>query len=152
MNVTNLPTNTFSVSNTLSEANVYGSTTDSKLGSADYTLLMWCSSATAFFGDGKPGSIPSTDKLGGFVVKMVNATDLNTPWISRLAFEEIQSSYTMLETYGSDFSGFSSGGYVWASQPTFNILAPAANMVGSYFRGTVTFGQLPSTPDVGLSL
>jgi len=58
----------------------------------------------------------------------------------------------MLETYGSDMSGFSAGGFVWASEATFNVLAPAANLVGSYFKGTLQYGQLPSNPESGLSL
>lgn len=43
----------------------------------------------------------------------------------------------MLEVYGSDMTGFSAGGFVWASEATFNILTPAANLVGSYYRGTL---------------
>lgn len=43
----------------------------------------------------------------------------------------------MTEVYGSDLTGFSSGGYVWASELTANILTPAANLVGSYYRGTI---------------
>jgi len=59
----------------------------------------------------------------------------------------------MLEAYGSDMTGFSAGGFVWASEATFNILAPAANIVGSYYRGTVQYGQLPaSDSQSGLSL
>jgi len=58
-------------------------------------------------------------------------------WISRNIFTEAQSAYTMLETYGSDMTGFSAGGFVWASEATFNVLAPAANIVGSYYRGTI---------------
>lgn len=46
----------------------------------------------------------------------------------------------MVETYGSDMTGFAAGGFVWASEPTFNILSPAANLVGSYYRGTITYG------------
>lgn len=86
------------------------------------------------------------------VIKMVKAEDLDAAWLARPVFEEIQSSYTMLETYGSDMSGFSAGGFVWASEATFNVLAPAANIVGSYFKGTLQYGQLPSNPDSGLSL
>lgn len=43
----------------------------------------------------------------------------------------------MLETYGSNLTGFSAGGYVWAAEATLNILTPAANLVGSYFKGTL---------------
>lgn len=53
----------------------------------------------------------------------------------------------MLELYGSDMSNFSAGGYVWASQAQFNILQAQANMVGSFFRGTIRCGQLPDIPN-----
>lgn len=69
MNVTNLPTNTFNVSNALETANILGNTTDDPLGVAPYQLIMWCSSLTAFYGSGGAGQVPSTDKLGGFVIK-----------------------------------------------------------------------------------
>ena len=99
---------------------------------------------TAFSGDGGGGSIPSTDRLGGMVIKMVDAADIDSAWIKRDVFEEVQSAYTMLEVYGSDMTKFSAGGYVWASEATFNILAPAASIVGSWYRGTIQYGQLPT--------
>jgi len=37
------------------------------LGSTPYTVIMWSSSMTAFFGDGGAGNIPSTDKVGGMI-------------------------------------------------------------------------------------
>lgn len=60
----------------------------------------------------------------------------------------------MKELYGSDFTSFSAGGFVWASEMTANILTPAANLVGSYYKGTITYGQLVSKEDreTGLSL
>lgn len=48
----------------------------------------------------------------------------------------------MLETYGSDMSGFSEAGSVWAAELTANILCPAANMVGSWYEGCIQLGQL----------
>lgn len=137
MNVSNLPTTCFTVSNSFSDANVYGDFDQSPLGTSDYTLLMWSSSMTAFSGENTAGQIPATDRLGGLVMKMINASDLDSAWITRSIFTEIQSAYTMLETYGSDMTGFSAGGFVWASEATFNVLAPAANIVGSFYRGTL---------------
>lgn len=98
---------------------------------------------TAFAGDGQPGNISQADRLGGFVLKQIQAVDLDAAWIGRGTFQDFHSSYTMIETYGSDLTGFSAGGFVWASEATMNILAPAANIVGSYYRGTVQYGQLP---------
>lgn len=86
MNVTSLPTNSFSVSNALSDSNIYGQSTDSPLGTAPYTLIMWCSSLTAFYGQGGAGQVPSSDKVGGFVIKQVQAADLETNWITRNSF------------------------------------------------------------------
>lgn len=161
MNVCPLPTNTFSVAMSISEANVYGfGTYDDPqyvpLGGPsptpgdplDYLFIAWCPSLTAYYGTGdpvtNPGAIPSSDKVGGFVMKQLRASDLETPWINRGLFDEILSSYSMTEIYSSDMTGFSSGGFVWASEIDLNILCPAANLIGSYFTGTIEFGQLPA--------
>lgn len=70
MNVTNLPTTTFSVSNSLASANVYGEVdNETPLGATPYTIVMWSSSMTAFYGDGGLGNVSNQDKLGGLVVK-----------------------------------------------------------------------------------
>jgi hypothetical protein len=83
MNITNLPTSEFSVSRSFADCNQYGATDIKNLGSSPYTLLMWCSSTTAFGGDGAAGNISAADRLGGLVIKQVNSADLDTPWISR---------------------------------------------------------------------
>jgi len=83
MNITNLPTSEFSVSRSFSDSNVYGVSDIKPLGTTPYTLLMWCSSTTAFGGDGKSGNISASDRLGGLVIKQVNSADMDTPWLSR---------------------------------------------------------------------
>lgn len=40
-------------------------------------------------------------------------------------------------------STFAAGGFCWASEATMNIIAPAANLVGSYYKGTIQFGSIP---------
>lgn len=153
MNVTNLATNTFSVSNSFAKCNIYGEADTDFIGTSEYTLIMWCSSMTAFGGiDHTPTSIPPSDKLGGLVIKQVKASDLDSAWIQRKIFSNNQSAFTMLETYGSDMQGFSAGGFVWASEATLNIITPAATLVGSYFRGTLQMGQLPPDGQDALSL
>jgi len=75
MNATNLPTSTFSVSHSLASSSVLnGGGTSAPFGGATYTLLMWCPSMTAFYGDGATVSSPAvpvhlgtTTKLGGMV-------------------------------------------------------------------------------------
>lgn len=74
------------------------------------------------------------------MVYQINATDLNTAFINRANFQDINMSRTMVETYASNLTGFSSGGFVWAAELTANILAPQANLVGSYYQGTLAFG------------
>jgi hypothetical protein len=49
-------------------------------------------------------------------------------------------------------SGFSAGGFIWASEAKFNVLCAQANIVGSYYKGTMQFGQLPQDSANGLSL
>ena len=51
----------------------------------------------------------------------------------------------MLEVYGSDCKGFSTAGFVWAAEMEVKTLAPLANLVGAYYKGTVTVGQLGAT-------
>lgn len=70
---------------------------------------------TGFYGSGKDGEMPSTEKIGGLVIKQFAEEDVDTPFFSRDAFQEIQSSYTMREVYGSNLEGFSAGGMIWAS-------------------------------------
>lgn len=73
MNATNLPTSTFSVSSSLTETSYLGGSAQAPLGTAAYTLLMWCPSFTAFFGDGATNQAggqvhqATTNKLGGLV-------------------------------------------------------------------------------------
>jgi len=46
----------------------------------------------------------------------------------------------MIDAYGSDMTGFSAGGFVWAGSMDANIITPRANLVGSYYQGTVQYG------------
>lgn len=48
--------------------------------------------------------------------------------------------------------GFSAGGFIWAAEAKFNILCANANIVGSFYKGSMQFGQLPQTQAAGLSL
>jgi hypothetical protein len=57
----------------------------------------------------------------------------------------------MLEIYGSDTTGFAAAGFVWSAEMMVGTLAPAANMVGSYYKGVCTMGQLQGTVS-GLSI
>lgn len=101
---------------------------------------MWCPSMTAFRGDPAYGKIPATDKLGGFAMIKVNATDTDVSFISKDIFADAYTGYTMTDVYGSDMTGFAAGGFVWSAEIDLNILCPRANLVGSYYQGTIQYG------------
>lgn len=69
MNLMRMPSICCSVGGSIESANTLGQSNQQDLGSSDVTVIMWCPSATAFFGTGGEGQIPSTTKLGGMVVK-----------------------------------------------------------------------------------
>jgi len=58
----------------------------------------------------------------------------------------------MKRFYGSDFNGFSEGGFMWSAEADISLLAPLADFVGAVYTGTLTYGQLDKTPDTGLSV
>lgn len=106
---------------------------------------MWCPAATAFYGTGSSTStteIPATSKLGGLYIAQCSNTYLNTGFLNKNTFNLLGYAKSMVETYGSDFTGFSEGGFVWASELEINLLAPRANFIGAYYRGTLSYGQL----------
>lgn len=142
MNCTNLPTTTFSVGGAI-EGAWSSQGAGLSLGANSYTLIMWCPSMTAFSGGGSP-YIPQSDRLGGLAIVQFRESEKDEPWVSRNFFQLPTSGLTMKEVYGSDLTGFSAGGFVWASEVTMNILTPAANLVGSFYKGTLAFGSLPS--------
>lgn len=58
----------------------------------------------------------------------------------------------MLETFGSDMTKFSAGGFVWAAEAKFELVAPLAKIAGTFFRGTIQYGQLPKAGQTGMSV
>lgn len=140
MNVTNLPTTTFSVSNAFTQAVTPGGNYLNSLGDTSFTLLMWCPSMTAFTGEDAYGKISASNKLGGFAITKVSSSSLDTGFISKEIFKDAYTGLTMTDVYGSDMTGFSAGGFVWSAEMELNILCPRANLVGSYYQGTIQFG------------
>lgn len=69
MNVSSLPTMTFSVSTTFSECNSHGHPNPEPLGTHDYLLVMYSTSQTAFFGTGDTGDMTKAEKQGGLFLK-----------------------------------------------------------------------------------
>jgi len=55
-----------------------------------------------------------------------------------------QTNYasTMTSVYGSDATSIASRAFVWASEIDIKMVAPAANIVGTYYEGVINNGQL----------
>jgi len=75
MNVTQIPTMTFTVANSLQMINTMTTNPDggfnvtaAPVGSQPYVLMMWCPAATAFHGPGGTGFISQDAKLGGLIM------------------------------------------------------------------------------------
>lgn len=87
MNVTQVPTMTFSVTNTLESCYMVDIDTSTgtstftiqPIGTAPYLFLFWIPAATAYHGPGGGGYISTSDKLGGLSVIQVTAAAMDTP-------------------------------------------------------------------------
>jgi len=154
MNVCSVPTSTGRVATTFDSAFEFGGTGDveSNIGTEDYLVIAWCPSTTAFFGDGGASNVPTTEKLGGFSMQQFKSSDFSSPAISRRFFQDARVMQTMKRFYGSDFSGFSEGGFMWSAEADISLLAPLADFVGAVYTGTLTYGQLDKLPATGLSV
>jgi len=119
------------------------------LGTADYTVIAFCPVLTILNGRGGTGQYASTEKLGGLIFNQ--SASVSEPGIRASWFDETKYSRSMLEVFGSDTTGFAAAGFVWSAEMLVGTLAPAANMVGSYYKGVCTMGQLQGTVS-GLSI
>jgi len=139
MTVMPLPTGCFSISKAISS--IYSLTTSAAAtpGSSDYVVVMWCPSLSSYQGPGGSGSMSNSTRLGGLVALQTNTL---SDGVNLTQFYNAARAFDCSSLYGSDFTAFASGGFVWASQLRLRILAPAANLVGSCYKGVVTLGQL----------
>lgn len=56
----------------------------------------------------------------------------------------------MIETYSSDMTTFSDGGFVWAAEMDATLNFPQATASGAMYHGALSYGNLPA--DQGLSV
>lgn len=82
----------------------------------------------------------TTEKLSGLIFNQSDSVD--EPGIDLSWFDEVKYSRNMLEVFGSDCTSFATAGFVWSAKMHVRTLAPLANLVGSYYKGTITIGQL----------
>lgn len=62
----------------------------------------------------------------------LDGSALATTYLNGKLFTSLDAARSMIEVYGSDMTGFSEGGCVWAAEMTLNIGAPPACTVGMF--------------------
>lgn len=67
----------------------------------------------------------------------------NDGFLSRDTFQQ-NFALSMNGLYGSDFKGFSEGGFVWSGEMDMKLLIPRANLIGAMYKGSIFMGQLPA--------
>lgn len=150
MNIIPSPSITFNANSSETTTELIGSSSGIVgLGTGDYVILAFCPILTILHGRGITGSYAATEKLGGVILNQSNLT--SEPGIRASWFDETKYSRSMLEIFGSDTTGFAASGFVWSAEMLVSTLAPAANKVGTYYKGCVTMGQLQGTV-AGLSI
>lgn len=152
MNITSLPTATFSVAHGISQMGKLDSTdttgnvpnyVQANLGSSDYILMCWMPVATlcqSYKTIDHPHAINKSTKLGGLSIVGIDSSDLDTTFFGRDVFIDNRIARSMDEVFDSDMIGFSSGGFVWASEILAAFNAPQANLVGNYWKGSIQWG------------
>lgn len=148
MTVMPLPTGHFSISKGLSTMWLPDESpgVPENIGQGDYVCIFYCPSLSSFMGPGGVDNLSTSTRLSGFASVQTNSLSFSC---SDGLF--INSNYSLPATsfYGSDFSAFASGGFVWSGQLSSRIVAPAANLVGAAYKGTLTLAQLATGVSVG---
>ena len=134
-----IPTNTFQVATSLSQAS--GASPLDPLGSKEYVVMMFCPVLTHLYGRGGTNQFATSSKLGGLYVYQSDAPEAPHT-ISE--FDDDRYGLSMIEVFGSDITGFAEHGFVWACQLNLKLMAPLANVIGKAFHGRITIGQLRS--------
>mgnify|MGYP003572093692 CR=1 FL=1 len=134
-----IPTNTFQVATSLSQAS--GASPLDPLGSKEYVVMMFCPVLTHLYGRGGTNQFATSSTLGGLYVYQSDAPEAPHT-ISE--FDDDRYGLSMIEVFGSDITGFAEHGFVWACQLNLKLMAPLANVIGKAFHGRITIGQLRS--------
>lgn len=138
-----LPTCVFSQGNSYSQAcNAGGARAN--LGLQTYTVVAWCPALTSFtFRDSVVVANPPAagTRIGGL---MMYQTSLPTQTFGNNLWIDTITGYSCIEVFGSDFTSFGTGGFVWSADLNLHLVAPAANLTGACFTGQMTLGQFQS--------
>lgn len=101
------------------------------LGSAPYTILLFCPSLTQFYGDGT--NLPTSTKFSG--VSILQTSDLNLP-LSLGDMLMSSKQHTMDKIYGGDASSISTGAMAWAATMTARFVTQKIGQSGDAFFGS----------------
>jgi hypothetical protein len=146
MTVMPLPTGTFSISRAFSTAgNTAATPAAETIGTQTYVAVFFCPALSSFFGPNGTGNLSNSTRVGGF--GMFQTSTISTA-VNLGVFYQNAYAQSCVGLYGSDFSSFASGGYVFSGQLKLRILAPQANLVGSCYKGTITAAQMRQNPTV----
>jgi len=98
-----------------------------------------------YYGNPLLGGFSTTSKVGGLTVQVEPNKD--APLLSKHGFDLTIRARSMQELYGSDTTGFAKSGFVWSAELIMNLVAPNANITGTYYKGAITMGQIPNVDD-----
>jgi len=86
MNISPLPTMIYQVAGSIAQAYNIRNDQFEPLGRMPYTLMMYCPSLSARFGNAGSADISASDRLGGFAILQFEADELDDPAINRSIF------------------------------------------------------------------
>lgn len=146
--VTPLPTGVFNIGFSLTTCLSTPAGTQSALGTNDYTVLLSCPALTSFRMGATAGNtglttplIAENTRLGGLIAYQSDNIDST---VNSSLFTNSAYGRTAIQVYGSDFSSFAQGGFVWSQLHTVSLVAASANLTGAVFTGQITLGQMIS--------
>lgn len=79
---------------------------------------------------------------------MIQSSSTSTV-MNSLGFQTTALGATCNSVYGSDFTSFASGGYVWSSSIDLKIICAAGNVSGTLFKGAMNVSQLYGSVTIG---
>jgi len=100
------------------------------LGSKKYTLLTFAPALSCYYGSGASGKFTVGTKIAGFTIQVEQ--NEGTKVLYRDGYDTQARPLSMQELYGSDATSIAEAGMVWASKIKLSLVAPAANITGTY--------------------
>ena len=114
MTIMPLPTGNFSISKGLSTMwYADENPVPDLIGQGDYVCLFWCPALSSYLGPGGTNNFSTSTRLSGFASVQTNSLSFNC---SDGLFINSNYAQACSSLYGSDFTAFASGGFVWSGR------------------------------------